>query len=779
MITAAKKEILALVDPTIGTVGSVPSGSAHGGGKTHPGACHPFGMVQLAPDTVTGGDNGTGYNYCHRTIEGFSFNHMSGIGWYGDLGNLQIMPIVGEGAFRSGSNREVPFAGGTGWKSAFDHKNEIARPGYYSVLLDRYGIGCEATVSCHTGQLRFTYPPGGDHGLIFNFSRRIAGRAAAQAIRMDGQTISGCITCDHRLGGFGRGEGGIDYRFYFCLELSAPVRSAQFFEWEQFCTPGETTRSGEDLHLLVRLGDTGGVPVLLRCGISYTSAEGAARNLQQECPSFDFDGMAKRTADAWADALSCIDICGGNDTDRTLFYTCLYHTLLDPRTATDTDGHFADRDGTVRLASYNHRTMFSGWDVYRSEFPLLTLISPITVRDTVRSLLHIARTGHRSFPRWELMGTDSGCMVGDPGTIVMADAYLKGIRDFDVSGAWAIARASAQGLKILDGMPFHSIRPDSETYLRRSYVPGDLSSTLEYLMADYALYRMAEALAKEERMDIAAGSLGMPDPTHCFVGTGLPDGPEEAVDRMKYAADAAYFYDRATRYGENYNPALGFMAPRDEDGAFLPVRDRYDTTGCVESNIFQQSMFVPWDVPGLAHLFGRERLISLLEELFERADLTALWNENYNHSNEPCHNLTHYFAMLGQPERTQYWTRRVQKEAYRLGAFGFCGNEDVGQLSAWYVLSAMGFAQICMGDDKYVLNTPLFEQISLKLTPEYHACTVDHTFTVRCDRNPQEFPYIAAARLNGQVLDRLYVTYGEITAGGVLELSLKKEPYIL
>jgi predicted alpha-1,2-mannosidase len=447
--------------------------------------------------------------------------------------------------------------------------------------------------------------------------------------------------------------------------------------------------------------------------------------------------MAERTAGAWADALSCMNIRGGSDTDRTLFYTCLYHTLLDPRTATDTDGSFADRDGTVRQAGYTHRTMFSGWDVYRSEFPLLTLISPTTVRDTVRSLLHIAQNDRRSFPRWELMGTDSGCKVGDPGTIVMADAFLKGIRDFDVPAAWAIARASAQARNTLGGVPFHSIRPDSEAYLQRSYVPGDLSSTLEYLMADYTMYRMAEALGDE--------------------------------------SDAAYFRDRVMRYRENYDPASGFMAPRDENGTFLPVRDRYDTTGCVESNIFQQSMFVPWDVPGLADLFGRDRLIALLEELFAGADLTALWNENYNHSNEPCHNLTHYFAVLGLPTRTQYWTRRVQKEAYRPGAFGFCGNEDVGQLSAWYVLSAMGFAQICMGDDKYILNTPLFEQTTLKLSPADHACTVDDVFTVRCDRNPQDFPYIAAARLNGQVLDRPYVTYGEITAGGLLELSLKKD----
>ena len=193
------------VDPIIGTVGSVPKGSAHGGGKTHPGACYPFGMVQLSPDTVTGGDNGTGYNYCSETIEGFSFNHMSGIGWYGDLGNLQIMPIIGTTDLRSGSNRQIPFLKGKqGWKSHFQHKNETARAGYYSVLLDRYGIFCEATVSCHAGQLRFTYPQSKESGIIFNFSRRIAGRSPKQTVEIDGQYIYGTIECDHRYGGFGR-----------------------------------------------------------------------------------------------------------------------------------------------------------------------------------------------------------------------------------------------------------------------------------------------------------------------------------------------------------------------------------------------------------------------------------------------------------------------------------------------------------------------------------------------------------------------------------------------
>ncbi len=725
------------IDPMIGTVGDEKKTSIHGGGKTHPGACYPFGMVQLSPDTTTRGDNGTGYNYCQNTIEGFSFNHMSGVGWYGDLGNLQIMPIVGETDLRSGSNRYIPFRKGTtGWRSRFTHENETARAGYYSVLLERYGVFCEATVSCHAGQLRFTYPESRESGIIFNFSRRIAGRANAQEIRIDGSFIRGCITCDHRYGGFGRGEGGIDYQLFFCLELSKPVVSARFFENEEFCKDGMTSLSGEDVHLLVRFETEENERVQIRCGISYTDLDGAKRNLAAECPVFDFDGMHRDAADAWERAMSCVTVEGENETDLTLFHTCLYHTLLDPRTAVDVDGRYRTADGEIREASYLHRTMFSGWDVYRSEFPLLSLISPQTVNDEVNSLLSIAKMKNSSFPRWELMGIDSECMVGDAGLLVMGDAYLKGIRGFDIMAAYDIARASATAAGTLGDKPFAGLRPALPQYREDAYVPNDLSSTLEFLLGDYVMAKLAYAIGKKE--------------------------------------DGDRFLSRARRYGENYNEETGFMSPRDENGAFIPVKDEYDKTGCVESNLYQQSMFVPYDVEGLAELFGRERLIALLERLFEKADLSALWNENYNHSNEPCHNLTHYFSLLGLPERTQYWTRRVQKEAYRLGAFGFCGNEDVGQLSAWYVLSALGFAQICVGDDRYYLNTPLFRSATVKLDQAFHSRRVADHLRIVCDRDPLEYPYIEAIILNGRELDRRYLTYGEITNGGTLQIVLRK-----
>ncbi len=728
------------IDPMIGTVGDEQSESSHGGGKTYPGACLPGGMVQLSPDTVTGGDNGTGYNYCHNTIEGFSFNRMSGIGWYGDLGNMQIMPVVGDTDLRSGSNAEVPFTKGTkGWKSPFSHEKETARAGYYSVVLDRYNVLAEATVSTRTGMLRFTYPQGADARAIFNFSRRIGGRSDFQRVEIvDDRHIECSIKCTPAGGGFGKGHGGILYNLHVVCELSVPAKKVQFFSNEEFAEEGINLFENEDAGLLVHFGTDLNEPIVIKCAISYVDIEGARKNFKSECEGIDFDTMGKNAFDEWDKALDSISVTGSDEIDLKLFYTCLYHVLLDPRTAMDTDGRFTIGEGTVFKSDYIHRTVFSGWDVYRSEFPLLSIIKPDVVNDEVNSLLRIAEYKNSSFPQWEVVGINTGCMVGDPGLIVVADAYTKGIRGYDAEKAYRIAKASSDCETELDGKPFHSVRPDCEQYTKDVYVPEKLSDTLEFLLADYTMAQFAKAMGK--------------------------------------TADADYYINRVRRYKENYNKLLGFMAPRKANNKFVFEKGKYGDDGCVESNIFQQSWFAPYDVVGLSKLFGEKRTVRLLEKFFKKAKLSALWSDDYNHSNEPCHNITHYFNLLGLPHRTQYWTRRVQKEAYRTGAFGFCGNEDVGQLSAWYVLSAVGFAQICPGYNEYFINTPLFPKVKVKLDPTYHSCSVDTVLSVECDKNPLDFPYIESISLNGKKLSRPYLTYSEITSGGVLSVKLSKEP---
>ena len=731
------------IDPIIGTVGSVRSASIHGGGKTHPGACTPGGMVQLSPDTVTGGDNGTGYNYCQNTIEGFSVNHLSGIGWYGDLGNLQIMPVVGETDLRSGSNREIPFEKGSlGWKSEFSHEKETASAGYYSVFLERYGILAETTVAPRAGFLRFTYPENADARVILNLSRRIAGHADFQKVRMvNERRLEGEICCTPKGGGFGRGRGGIDYVLYFVCEFSETPIRFRVFEKETFVECGDgifKEYSGEDVGLLAEFGTALSKPLEMKIGISYTDLEGAQKNFRAEAQDYDFDMVRKVAEGAWEKVLDGVQVEGSNTTDLKLFYTCLYHTQLDPRITSDIDGRFRLNNKVVFNTDYVHRTVFSGWDVYRSEFPLLSVIRPDMVHDTVNSLLHIADAKNSSLPRWELLGIDSKCMVGDPGLIVMGDAYVKGIRSFDVEKAYDIAMASCKAWETRDGREFQSLHPADVCYQQKAFVQGSLSDTLEFLMADYIMAQMAGVLGKKE--------------------------------------DAEYFWNRVRNYKDNYNPELGFMAPRNEKGEFVPIAGEYDETGCVESNILQQSFFAPYDVQGLSELFGRERFVEIMERLFDQADFSALWNDNYNHSNEPCHNITHYFNILGLAHRTQYWTRRVQKEGYREGAFGFCGNEDVGQLSAWYVLSALGFAQVCPGHPTYFVNTPLFKKATVKLDPKYHTCTTSDVFVVECDKDPLEYPYIKSMSLNGTELSRSYLTYDEIIGGGKLEFILSKEP---
>ncbi len=728
------------VDTSIGTVAEEDSIDCHGGGKTYPGASVPGGMVQLSPDTVTGGDNGNGYNYSHNTIEGFSFNHMSGIGWYGDLGNLQVMPVTGETDLRSGSNEHVEFKKGTvGWKSEFSHESEKTEAGYYAVELARYNILAEVTASVHAGMLRFTYPENENAKIIMNFSRRIGGKADFEEIKIVNEnTIEGKIICTPKGGGFGHGHGKISYDFYFTCELSEKPLKTQFFSNEELQEEGLKEFKHEDVGLILDFGECTKAPIVLRCGISYTSLEGARKNLKAEIADFDFDAQRKHALASWENVFGILDVEGSNEVDLKLFYTCLYHVLLDPRVSADIDGSFTLNGKAMKDDNYVHRTVFSGWDVYRSEFPLLSIIRPDIVNDEVNSLLKIAETNNSSFPRWELLGINAGCMVGDPGLIVVADAYLKNIRKYDTEKAYKIGVASTKCAKELFGKQFCSIRPDCEQYLNDVFVPEKLSDTLEYLLADYTMYLFSKEKGDKENEE--------------------------------------FFLKRIKSYKDNFNEALGFLAPRKADGEFVFEENEYDDDGCVESNIFQQTWFVPYDVIGLSKLFGEERTLELLERFFEKAEFSRLWNDDYNHSNEPCHNITHYFNVLGLPHRTQYWTRRVQKEAYRTGAYGFCGNEDVGQLSAWYVLSALGFAQVCPGHQDYFINTPLFKKATLKLNKEYHSCVNGETFTVECDKDPLEYPYISKIEFNGKLIKRPYLSYFEITSGGVLKMELSKEP---
>ncbi len=722
------------VSTKIGTIGDMTATSCHGGGKTHPGAVCPFGMTAFGPDTLEGGDNGSGYSYHHTTIDGFSINHMSGVGWYGDLGNFQVMPTTGPLNLLSGTYRDaLTTREDRGYESDFRHETEVTEAGYYAVTLDTYGIRAETTVSVHTGMIRMTYPENTNRRVQINLARRIAGRSPLQELEIIGShVLEGRIHCPSTHGGFGRGGGRVSYDLYFHAEFSEPWEHFGVWDKNAPAAEGKTSYSGEELWFYADF-PAGAGPICLKAAISYINLQGARDNFAAEAAGVSFDEMHAKAVRAWDEALAVVSV---EDTRQnpdllTVFYTTMYHALLDPRMYSDVNGNYLSADGTVRhTGSFAKRTVFSGWDVFRSEFPLLTIIRPDVVNDMICSLIDIAEYENVSFPRWELLGHDTGCMLGDPGVIVTVDAYRKGIRHFDTDKAYEICLKTA-----LDPA---SGRTGGNAYNRYGYVPGDISATLENVFADHCIALFAEEMGDADNADV--------------------------------------FRKRAQNYRNLFSPAVGWMRRKDENGNWAPWKGEYDTDGCTESNIFQQSWFVPHDPQGLIGLMGKEQCVANLDRLMAESDLSAMWNEAYNHPNEPCHHLVHFFNDLGQPHKTQYWVRRIQLESYNTTEYGFCGNEDVGQMSAWFVLTALGLHMMAPGSGIFHVNTPLFRRAEIRLSEEYHSRGTADTLVIECDRDPAENMYICGIDVNGKPICRAWLTWDEIASGGVITFHLTDTP---
>ena len=662
-----------LVDPMIGAVAYPESGlrgdeAIHGFGKTFPGAATPFGRVQLSPDTVTGGDNGSGYSYVHETIEGFSFLHLSGIGWYGEFGNFQVMP------------GELP-------KSRFSHADECAEAGYYRVRLPDAGVVAELTAAPHAGMVRFTYETAGDASFKIDLARRIGELSRAkphgrQTFRVTGRSsFEGEIVCDHRDGGWGRGEGKVDYTVRFRGLCSKPLDRVE-------------EDGGETNHTVhVRFPVAAGEAVTLHVAFAFNE------ELPPAPEGLDFDAMRAAAKASWRDALGAVDVAGGTSAARTAFATALYHAMIDPRDVGSGDGH-------VR------RTVFSGWDVFRSEMPLLALIRPDVVSDLVSSMMETVTSGRRrTLPRWDIFGCDSGCMVGQPLVSVMAMAYERGIRTFDAETALRLAQ--------------ETLAAESNDR-RRGYTPGSLSETLEYAYADWCCGRLAELMG---RADVAARHFGY-----------------------------------AQAYTNCWSREVGWMRARTADGGWLAWKGREASgQGCVESNPWQQGWFVPHAVEGLVRLMGgRAAFTRELGRFFAQVPDDFRWNAAYNHPNEVCHTLPFLWAFSDDPGGVDEWVGRIRRAAYGTGPFGLCGNEDVGQMSAWYVLAAIGIHPVCPGDGKWYVCTPLFEEARLSVGG-------GRTFTVRCPpARPGRPAGPRTLSLDGRRLSRRWLWTREIVSGGCL-----------
>ena len=742
---AETKPLVDAINPMIGASTS----REFGEGKTFPGAATPFGLVQLSPDTITGGDNGPGYSYHHQTIEGFSFTHMSGVGWHGDFGNFLVMPTTG--ALHTG--RGV-LGAEDGYRSRFHHATETAQAGYYAVDLDDYRIRAEMAAAPRAGILRFTFPAAQQARIQIDLSRRVAGTSVRQSVKVvDDHTIEGWMLCTPDGGGWGNGGGKANYTVFFSAQFDHPLtnygvwsatipedwkRRLHEIESERYqaaaaaaeVLPACGEKEGRHLGFYSEFATKAGEVVQLKAGISFVSIAGARENLRRDIPDWDFQRVRAAAREAWEQALAGVAVSGGTPVQREAFATAMYHSMIDPRAFSDSDGQYPGADRKIhQTGDFTYRTVFSGWDVFRSQYPWLTISRPDIVNDTVNSLMQQAElSGRKCLARWEFVGVESGCMIGDPAVSVIADAYLKGIRGYDAQKAYELCRQSVMGPR--------SARADLGDYEKLGYVPGSISWTLEDAYFDYCAARLAGALGR--------------------------------------TADESLLLQRALNYTNIYDPAVGNMHARRKDGSWEPWKGATaHGQGCVESNPYQQGWFVPQDVAGLIRLMGRDYFLRYLTEFFEKTPDTFNWNDYYNHANEPVHHAAYLFTYADAPWLTQKWSRFIMEHAYGSGVKGLCGNEDVGQMSAWYILSAIGFHPVSPVDGVYLIGSPLFDRVSIRLDPKYYA---GGSFTVVARNNSAKNVYIQSARLNGQPLNRAWLRHAEIVAGGTLELEMGAEP---
>lgn len=737
------------VNPMIGcSTNHSAARASHGLGKTFPGATTPFGMTQVSPQSVHGADNSSGYSDEHKTIEGFAITQMSGVGWFGELGNFLVMPTTGK--LKTIAGKEDGSI--SGYRSAYDKSTEVAKAGYYKVHLTDYGITVETTATTHCGLYRFTFPKNRLSRFQIDLARRVAGSSDYQHVEIiDDHTFEGWIRCTPNGGGWGNGKGNVRYTLHFHAHSDKPLKNIGFFSADIPDTcgrkrddvtsipylqrvaqaeiiRGRRSMDGKHIGIFNEFKTVEGEQVTLKVGISFVDMEGARRNFREEVADIDFDQAYARAVNMWNDELSRIMVTGGTHDEKVIFYTAMYHSFIDPRIYTDVDGRYVGGDYKIHETGgkFTKRTIFSGWDVFRSQFPLHTIINPQMIDDEMNSLITLAEESKRFyFERWEHMNSYSGCMLGNPALSCLADAYVKNIRNYDIEKGYdyCINTSHLYGNDAL------------------GFTPGknSISYTLEYAYFDWCVSQLAKALGKE--------------------------------------GDAQMFDKKGQAYRNLFDAEKGWFRPRTETGEWAPwpgkgrIKDGY---GSKESNPYQQGWFVPHDVPGMVEIMGgREKVVADLCNFFEKVPEDMLWNSYYNHANEPVHLVPFLFNRLQMPWNTQKWTRAICKRAYTNKVEGLVGNEDAGQMSAWYILAASGIHPSCPGTTRYEITSPVFDKITIRLDPKYAA---GKDFTIITKDNSPENIYIQKAYLNGKEYNKCHIDHFDITAGGVLELHMGSSP---
>ena len=687
-------------------------------GNTYPGAQVPFGMVQLSPDNgLPGWNRIAGYFWPDSTIAGFSHTHLSGTG-AGDLYDISFMPVT------------LPYReakGSLGIHSKFSHDDESASAGYYQVRLSDYDINVELTATSRCGVQRYTFPKA-DAAVFLNLRKAMNWDATQDAHieQVDSVTLRGYRFSD----GWARGQ-----RVFFCTRFSRPFDAMQL-DTAAILSGGK--RTGTSVIARLDFKTEEGEQLVVSTALSGVSMEGAMRNLQAEMPDDDFDKCLASARKGWDEQLGKIEIeCADRD-EKVKFYTALYHAMLAPTIYSDVDGAYYGPDKQVHQAEgWTNYSTFSLWDTYRAAHPLFTYVAPERVNDMVKSFIAFYEQNGR-LPVWNMWGSETDMMIGYHAVAVIADAYLKGIGNFDAEKALEACVATAN----LDD--YRGIG----TYKKLGYVPYNLkdpynadnwslSKTLEYAYDDYCIARMAEKMGRKDVAD--------------------------------------EFYKRSRNYRNVYNPQTGFMQPRDDKGNFVEPfsPDDYMPHIC-ESNGWQYFWSVQHDVDGLMELAGgKERFAQKLDSMFTyhpgEDDELPIFSTGmigqYAHGNEPSHHVIYFFNAVGQPWKTQHYAARVMHELYLNTPAGLCGNEDCGQMSAWYVFSAMGFYPVDPVSGRYEIGTPLYPEVKLHLAN-------GKIFTVRANGVSRENCYIQSMKYNGAPYDKTYVTHEQIMSGGVLEFEM-------
>ncbi len=682
------------VDPMIGTGGH---------GHTFPGATVPFGMVQLSPDTRIDGswDGCSGYHFSDSIIYGFSHTHLSGTGC-SDYGDIMFMPMS------TTPNIEI-----TNYPSRFTHANEKATAGNYTVKLNN-GVMVDLTTTTRVGLHKYTFPADSIPWIVLDLSHRDKTLEATMN-----------VVSPTEIEGMRRSEAWAkDQHIYFVARFSEP-----FEAHKQMIITGLNLNNKHAFRFA-----KSGKSILVKVGISTVSIEGARKNLDAEMAGFDFEKTKKEAENSWNKELSKIDVTTDDKDKLKVFYTALYHTMIQPNVASDVDGMYRGRDNQVHKAEgYTYYSVFSLWDTFRAAHPLYTIIDRKRTLDFIKTFLAQYKEGGR-LPVWELASNETDCMIGYHSVSVIADAAVKGIKDFDMSYALDAMKRSATFDHL--GLPEYM----DHGCLTMEDASESVSKTLEYAYDDWCIAQMAKLLNKED-------------------------------DFKTYSTRSQYWKNE-------FDAESGFMRPRKNGGWLTPFEPREVNNNFTEGNSWQYTFFVPQDIPGLIDMMGgADKFDKKLDELFtaptkttgrDQADITGLIGQ-YAHGNEPSHHMAYLYNYVGKSSKTQERIHQIIKDFYRPAPDGLIGNEDCGQMSAWYVLSSLGIYEVTPGSANYMIGTPSFKKAKVSLEN-------GKAFTITSGSVTNDNIYIESATLNGKAMNERYISYADINNGAQLVLNMGNGP---